>query len=208
VAAIHETAYPRFKPCLTPKELDEVFTLSPDEKTLLNRSTKATHTVSRLAFALLLKCYQYLGRPVQVNQVNQYIKQYVCKQLSIAMDTDLTYYSKTTFKHHKQAIRAYLDINTNQQKRRQIMKHAALDAAQTKENLADIINRVIEELFCKRFELPAYQTLVRLARAARTVTNHENYQKISDTLSEAQKSLIDKLLEPSLCAMDGEAKGA
>ena len=59
MAAIHETAYPRFKPYFSPKELEEVFNLSPDEMAYLNRKTKATNEVTRLGFALLLKCYQY-----------------------------------------------------------------------------------------------------------------------------------------------------
>jgi TnpA family transposase len=192
---IHETAYPRFKPYFTSKELDEVFTLSPDEMAFLNCRTKANNTVSRLAFALLLKCHQYLGRPINISEVNVGIKKYVSKQLSIDMDVDLSRYPKATFKHHKKIIRTYLDINIDRQKQRQTMKKAALEAAQTKENLADIINRIIEEIFCKRYELPAYQALVRLARAARTVTNNGNYRKISDALSAKQKQLVDRILE-------------
>ena len=195
MAAIHETAYPRFKPYFTSKELEEVFTLSSDEMAFLNCRTKATNAISRLAFALLLKCYQYLGRPINVSEANVGIKKYVSKQLFIDMNIDLSRYPKTTFKHHKKIIRAYLDINTDRKKRRQTIKKAALEAAQTKENLADIINRVIEEIFCKRHELPAYQALVRLARAARTATNNGNYRKISNALSEKQKQLIDRILE-------------
>lgn len=195
MAAIHETAYPRFKPYFTSKELDEIFTLSPDEITLLNDRTKASNTASRLAFALLLKCYQYLGRPINIGEVSHGIKKYVSKQLSIDMDIDLSHHPKGTFKHHKKIIRAYLGINIDRQKRHQTMKKAALEAAQTKENLADIINRIIEEIFCKRYELPTYQTLVRLARAARTVTNNGNYRKINDSLSKKQKCFIDKMLE-------------
>jgi TnpA family transposase len=195
MAAIHETAYPRFKPYFTSKELDEVFALSHDEIAFLNRRTKASNAVSRLAFAILLKCYQYLGRPINVSKVSIGIKQYVSKQLSIDFNTDLISYSKATFKHHKKAIRAYLDINTDRRQRRQAMKQSALEAAQTKENLADIINCVIEELFCKRYELPAYQTLVRLARAARTVTNNGHYRKINNSLSKEQMQFIDKMLK-------------
>ena len=74
------------------------------------------------------------------------------------------------------------------------MKQVALEAAETKENLADIINCVIEEVFHQRFELPGYQKLVRLSRAARTVVNNRNYHKISASLSKAQKKYIDKII--------------
>ena len=55
------------------------------------------------------------------------------------------------------------------------MKTAALNAATTRENLADIINSIIDELIKSRFELPSFKRLVRLARAARTVVNNNNY---------------------------------
>ena len=74
------------------------------------------------------------------------------------------------------------------------MKTAALSAAATKENLADIINSVIDELIKSRFELPAFQKLVKLARAARTVVNNDNYSKIFNELSEEQKNIIDIII--------------
>jgi len=88
MAAIHETAYPRFKPHFTLKELDEVFSLSADEIGFVNRKTKKTNRVSRLAFAIILKCYQYMGRPIKINQINVSIKKYIANQLSIDEDVD------------------------------------------------------------------------------------------------------------------------
>lgn len=69
MTAIHETAYPRFKPYLSKRELQEVFLLSSDEIELLNEKTKTQNHISRLGFALLLKCYQHLSRPIQINTV-------------------------------------------------------------------------------------------------------------------------------------------
>lgn len=195
MAALYETAYPRFKPYFTLKELDEVFMLSPGEISFLNQKTKMTNAVSRLGFAILLKCYQYLGQPIEVGQVNVAIKKYIAKQLCVDLNIDLAYYAKSTMKKHRKLVRDYLGISNDKIKRRTLMKKAALEAAQTKENLADIINRIIEEIFRQRYELPAYQSLVRLARAARTVTNIGHYRKISDVLSKNQKQLIDRILE-------------
>ncbi len=135
MAAIHETAYPWFKPYLTAKELDELFSLSVDEIDFINRKTKVNNITSRLGFGILLKCYQYLGRAVQVEQIAQSIKQYVAEQLGIKPTTDLTTYSKSTIKKHKKAIRCYLGLSNNQRERRKIMKQAALEAAKTKEKI-------------------------------------------------------------------------
>jgi TnpA family transposase len=62
-----------------------------------------------------------------------------------------------------------------------------------KENLADIVNCIIDSLIKSNFELPSFKRLIRLARAARTVTNNNHYQKIVSALSDEQLKLIDAL---------------
>lgn len=194
MAAIHETAYPRIKPFFTQKELSEVFKPNKEELLLLDSKTKKTSNISRLGFILLLKYYQYLGRPVKIKNIDYFIKEYIAKQLNISPETNLKKYSKATRKRHIQIIREYLKVNSNKNMRRKIMKTTALEAATTKENLADIINSIIDVLIRDRYELPAYKSLVRLSRAARTVTNRNNYRSIVDALIEEQKQLIDSIL--------------
>jgi len=195
MAAIHETAYPRIKPHLSQRELGEVFTPNEREVLLLNNNLKKTNPVSRLGFMILLKCYQYLGRPVSVNKIDGIIKKHIAKQLDITCEVDISKYPKTTRQRHLNIIHQYLDINIDKSSRRQLMKTTALSAAMTKENLADIINRILEELIRDNYELPAYQALVRLARAARTVTNQAHYRKIMAALSGEQKQLINSMFD-------------
>lgn len=189
--AIHETAYPRIKPNLSPKELKELFTPTEEELFLLDSKTKRTLTVTRFGFMLMLKCYQYLGRPVTLPTIDATIKNYLAEQMGIDPLIDLTDYNKLARYRHIQSIREYLQINSDKLERRKVMKKIALDAATKKENLADIINCVIDELIKSKFELPAFQKLVRLARAARTVVNNSNYQRIFSSLSDKQKKLLD-----------------
>lgn len=146
--AIHETAYPRIKPNLSSKELKEVFTPTEEELFLLDSKTKKTLPVTRLGFMLALKYYQYLGRPIKPQKIDATIKKYLAEKMGINPLIDLTGYSKLTRHRHMQSIREYLQINADKQARRRIMKAAALDAATKKENLADIINCVIEDLNC------------------------------------------------------------
>jgi hypothetical protein len=194
MAAIHETAYPRIKPNLTHKEIKEIFTPTAEELFLLNSKTKSTLPISRLGFMITLKCYQYLGRPIKARKLDTSIRKYIAKKIEVDQATDLNNYSKLTRHRHIKIIREFLIINPDKKERRKIMKAAALDAATTKENLADIINCVIDELIKSRFELPAFQKLVRLTRAARTVLNNDNYGEIFNSLAEDQKRLIDKII--------------
>jgi hypothetical protein len=66
MAAIHATAYPSIKPNLSHKELREIFTPREEEILLLNTKTKISLVVPRLGFMLLLKYYQWLGRPINL----------------------------------------------------------------------------------------------------------------------------------------------
>ncbi len=191
MAAIHETAYPRIKPNLSHKEQKEIFTPTVEELILLKSKTKKALPISRLGFMITLKCYQYLGRPIKVRKLDTSIRKYIAETIEVDQATDLNDYSKLTRHRHLKIIREFLQINPDKNERRKIMKGMALDAATTKENLADIINCVIDELIKSRFELPAFQKLVRLARAARTVVNNDNYRKIFNSLSIEQKRLID-----------------
>lgn len=192
--AIHETAYPRVKPYFSEKELDEVFTLSDIEIQWLDQKTKLNNSASRLGLSLLLKCYQYLGRIVRTTEITPLVKEHLCKQLAIEEDVDLKGYHRATRRRHVNIIREYLKIKIDNVARRDVMKKAALSTAQTKEDLCDIINRIIEELIRERYELPGFSALTRLARAARTLTNREHYKAIVEQLSDKQKQFIDGLL--------------
>lgn len=194
MAAIHETAYPRIKPNLTHKELRDIFTPQETEISLLNSKTKISLPVTRLGFMLLLKCYQYLGRPINLKKIDSPIVKYVAEILGIDNTLDLSRYSKLTRHRHIKVIREYLQINDDKKLRRQVMKKAALNSAAVKENLADIMNCVIDELIKSKFELPSYKSLLRLARAARSVVNNDNYGKIFSSLNAEQKNLIDIII--------------
>lgn len=194
MAAIHETAYPRIKPNLTYKELKEIFTPTEEELFLLDSRTKKSLPVPRLGFMITLKCYQYLGRPIKPEKIDVPIKKYIAAIIGVDPTRDLMNYNKKTRKRHIKIVREYLKLKSNRQERRKIMKIAALKAASTKENLADIINAVIDELIKSRFELPSFKRLVRLARAARTVANNNNYLEIVNQLSDEQKKLIDTMI--------------
>jgi hypothetical protein len=204
MTAIHETAYPRMKPVFSAKELKELFVPTEDEMVLLNKSTKKTRLIPRLGFMVILKCYQYLGRPVRVIKISESIKKTIADTLGIEHQIDLKDYGRSTRKRHIRIIRHFLQINADKIARRKVMKAAALEAANTRENLADIINVIIEELIKERFELPAFKKLLRLARAARTVVNNGNYQYIDSSLSIEQKKLVDEILSLTPAADNSE----
>jgi len=74
------------------------------------------------------------------------------------------------------------------------MKSASLKSAAIKENLADIINDMLEEIIKNSFEIPAFSTLLRMARASRTIVSSALYQKVRNQLTDETKQFFDQLL--------------
>ena len=67
MTAIERTAYPRFKRVLSAKDLEEVYTPTPQERFLAHRSTKGA--VAEAGFLVLLKTHQRLGRFLPLREV-------------------------------------------------------------------------------------------------------------------------------------------
>ena len=65
------------------------------------------------------------------------------------------------------------------------MGDACREAARTRDDLADIINIALEDLVRQRYELPAFNTVLRTARAARTEINQGYYAQVRERLPDA-----------------------
>ncbi len=91
--------------------------------------------------------------------------------------------------------RDYLNLKAFKEDCEDFISRIAEEAAQTKQELADIINVVIEELVRQRFELPAFSTLLRAAGHARSTVNDRLYSSIHASLSNERRLELDALLE-------------
>jgi hypothetical protein len=67
------------------------------------------------------------------------------------------------------------------------------EAALTKEDVADLINVGVEMLVCHRYELPAFDTLVREAYSARAAVNQRLYQQVHGSLGDSGAKFLDAL---------------
>jgi hypothetical protein len=71
----------------------------------------------------------------------------------------------------------------------------ARKAAQTKDNVSDIINVMLEELVRFCYELPGFSELQRIARLIRNQVNTAYFKTITEGLSTEAKQHIDTLLQ-------------
>ena len=76
-------------------------------------------------------------------------------------------------------VRGYAGIASYDREARGVAARACIEAARTRDDLADIVNAGIEELLRCRRELPAFGTLLRLARSARTLVNRGYHRRIA-----------------------------
>ena len=196
MTSIHETAYPRLKPNPDEQELRQNFLPSAVELDLLYTNTSKRSPHSQLGFMLSLKCFQCLGYHISIKAIPKLIIEYIASQLNIqSYKTTLQNYMKLKQrKRHKILIRKFLGIYECKHQRKAVMKSAGLRSATTKENLADIINDILEELVKNNFEIPAYSTLLRLARASRSLVSSTLYDTINEQLTYDTKHFFDNLL--------------
>jgi TnpA family transposase len=193
MTTISETAYPRFKSTFTEQELIRNFTPTGEEISLMSEHTYSTTAETRLGFIATLKCYQCLGRPITALKIPQPIITYLASTIKTDATSLSSYDQSLSRKRHIKIIRDHLQLSADETTRKKCMKKVAMQSAAIKGDLVDIINDILEELVKNCFELPVLGSILRLAKAARTVSNNYYYQKISDALSENTKKFIDAL---------------
>jgi hypothetical protein len=137
MTAIERTAYPRFKRILSAKDLEEVYTPTPQERFLALRSTKGT--VAEVGFLVLLKTYQRLGRFIPLSEVPFSILDHIVKIVDPTLRvSDLeTYHSSGTWQRHIPLIRAARQLQPYGPPARTCALKAMIEAAWTKEDVAD-----------------------------------------------------------------------
>ena len=143
---ITETAYPKIRSYITDDELYRVYTPSDEELILAHENTKGD--LSKICFLVTLKCFQRLGYFISITDVPKSIIEHITIHCnSIFNNSILKNYDKSSSKkRHLIIIRDYLKITAYGEETRKIVINVATQAAKTKDNDADIINIVIEEL--------------------------------------------------------------
>lgn len=184
MSSVHETAYPRFKPNLTDQELAEIYTPSLEEQKFVHEHVCGA--AAQLSLLILLKTGQRLGYFVHPSEVPCEIIIHIaeCAQFEIVGKGSLRKLDQTGTRHRlRDLARGYLKIKAFDEDSKALIVAIAEEAAQTKQELADIINVVIEELVRQRIELPGFSTLHRIARSSRLAINNRLYDAIYASLS-------------------------
>jgi len=195
VATVEETAYPRLLPEPRPRELNDHYIPSDDEKAWAKKS--ANSATKRVALLVLLKCAQRLGffprlkdvpRPYldHVTLASDFKRPLTGDEIRMADDGGVRH-------RNLNLLRKRLDIRPLDDE--DWMIERAATAALTQHHLTDIINVLLEELIHYQYELPGFTTLERMARRAREKVETLHYGSLADPLSSQLRKKIDALFE-------------
>ncbi|WP_034293035.1 Tn3 family transposase [Herbaspirillum sp. RV1423] len=206
MTAVHETAYPRLKAEYTLEELTAVYTPSNTEIEFVFGQYRQ---VGPRCFMLIqLKLFQRLGHFGSLSTVPKEIIDHICDQASLRRPSKQVvaqYDLSGSRTLHHQKIRTYLGRRQLDPKAGKWLEDAATQAAQTKQELADIVNVLIEELIQRKYELPGFTILLRLAKKCRSAVNEQIYKSVGGVLQPSTIERLDMVLssQPGRSVWDG-----
>ena len=191
---IADTAYPRLAANPSPVELEEAFSPSIAELGFTEGHTRRPGP--RLALLVLLKTFQRLGYFVPLANVPSVIVAHVATRAGLASAVgEVTEYDGTSYRRRLMAmVRSFLGVTAYDRGGRNIVVQASIEAARTRDDLPDIINVAIEELLRKRYELPAFGTLLRIGRTARALINRGYHRRIAAAMTVEVRQRLASLL--------------
>lgn len=194
MTAIHETAYPRIRSNVTGKELDELYTPTQEQLQFADSNTRGS--IQKLGLLVFLKVFQRLGYFPMLRDIPRLVIQHVacCAGLEETVSHLASYETTGTRTKHLPKIRAFLGVKEFSAGGEQIMNQVLLDACQTRDIIADIINVAIEELVRQRYELPGFTTLLRAANRARLEVNSGLYLTVASSLPQSHRARLDELM--------------
>jgi TnpA family transposase len=192
VVSIERTAYPRFRPVVPSRELQDAYTPSLREVAWARGVTRSEGHL--LSLAVLLKCFQRLGYFPRVDEVPGAVVEHVRGCLELPPGVTVAPDSERTLRHHKALVRNRLQVVAEPARARAVAAAAIRAAAHVKDNPADLINVALEELVRARCELPGYTTLDELAARIRAEVNGEFFEGIARRVGAADRARLDGLL--------------
>lgn len=196
MTALSETAYPQLVGEPRPRELDQHYTPNDGEQAWAAENARTV--LKRVGLLMLLKCAQRLGYFPMLHDVPPAYRDHITKTSGLLrplsaddlkrLDADSTRHANITLCRERLGIRPI-------EKGSDWLLTVAKGAAQTKHQIADIVNVMLEELVHHRYELPGFTTVVRVAKSARDQVDEQHFASITDHLKPHGRRLIDDLFK-------------
>lgn len=188
MSSIEETAYPRLLADVSAQELEQLYTPTAKERAFIAGTKALRRPMAKACAMLQLKIMQRLGYSVPLASVPLAITAHVCRKLRVSRPTQEAlsrYDSSADASRHRQLVLRALGLKDPDSDAMRWIGQRADAAAGTKQELADIINVVLEELVRQHYVLPGFTVLLRMARTAREKVNQGIYERTTSALDGA-----------------------
>jgi TnpA family transposase len=192
--------------------LQQLFSPSFDERQWA--PTVARTAVSQVALLVQLKIFQTIGRFRRAADVPPAVIEHVARRLGVESGSAMIFPDRTLYRH-RPAILKRLGVVSWGAEARELAQVSMKKTAQARTDPADIINSAIDALIRHGFELPALDTLRRLAGTAHSKVNAAQWSEVCDCLPFEQRVALETMLvvDPktqkspfaNLCAAPGRA---
>jgi uncharacterized protein DUF4158/Tn3 transposase DDE domain-containing protein len=192
MTAIERTTYRRFTRAPSIKELQTLYTPTPEDVAFV--STTARDPAQTFALMILLKVFQKLGYFPAPEAVPGAIISHIWAVMKLKDDVVPDITPRTLYKYHA-AIRTQLKINYDIKEIRPIAGKAIAEAVLVMDDPADLINVAIETLIVENCELPAFSTLETLVSHIRKLAHGRLFQTVFSRLSDAERTLLEHLID-------------
>jgi len=200
MTSIERTAYPRFKRLISAGELHGHFKPTREEVSWASQRTDSDGHL--LALVLALKCFQWMGRFPQQDEVPGQVVDYVRRALKLPGAVVPVVASDRSAERHRGLIRTRCGVSYNPAEARRIAAEAIRAEAEVKNNPADLINVALEKVLQATLELPAYRTLDELASQIRGEVNREIITRVHDRMNLYERGRLEASL--STIGLDGK----
>lgn len=198
MSSIEETAYPRMPDDVAPQELEQLYTPTAKERAFFAGIASLRRPAAKACAMVQLKLMQRLGYSVPLATVPLAITAHVCRKLRLPRPTQEAlgrYDGSADYSRHRQLVLKALALRDPDAAAIRWIDGRAEAAAGTKQELADIINAVLEELVQQRYVLPGFTVLLRMAKAAREKVNQSIYERTITALDAETRRRLDALLD-------------
>ncbi len=193
MASIERTAYPRFPNVLASSDIQKCYTPTSDEVAWVGKLTRGAQT--QLCALVLLKCFEQLHHFPALNTVPPAIIDHIAAVQGLPRPTELIYKSSQTLYRHHAAIRKYLGVTPFEgPEARKLAIRVAREAAQVADLRTDIINATIDELISRRYELPAFSTLDKIAEQVHVTVQDHLFKRVDKRLTLEERQFLDALI--------------
>lgn len=195
MTTVHETTYPVLPAEPSGTELKAAFMPTTAEIRFARRQFRQESTA--VLILVQLKLLQRLGYFPILSEVPPAIIDHICAALlarPLPRATIKRYDQSGTRTRHQKLLRTHLNIQPFDGSQAQWLAELAANEAQTKIEVPDLVNGLIEELVRLRYELPPLVTVQHIATQARNEVNETIYRSITDALDTSLVARIDALL--------------